>query len=298
MRNRVDVALATALELDEPDLDLAPLGEALAEAGLSSRVLAWDDPDADFGSAAVTVLRSTWNYPLVTREFLAWVEATAQCSALWNPPAIVRWNAHKGYLLELAGKGVPIVPTELVVRGSKPGLAKITGERGWENVVVKPAVSASSRGTLAFTHAELALGEAHLARLADVGDVLVQQYLSSVEGYGERALIWIDGELTHAVRKSPRFQGDCESTSIEAVPITAAERTLAARALSAATKIVDEELLYARIDVAPGDRGAPVLMELELVEPSLYLSRSEAALDGLVRAIALRVGSVAGVGER
>lgn len=283
-----DVALATAVELSEPDLDLAPLREALTRAGLRCSILAWDSAEADFGSAAMTILRSTWNYPLYANEFLDWIAKTARSSALWNPAAVVRWNMHKRYLLELAGAGIPIAPTELVSRGSNRTVAEISRARGWVRVVVKPAVSASSMNTLLFSSVDLERGQSHLARLVTEGDVLVQQYLPSVEDHGERALVWIDGELTHAVRKSPRFLGDEESTSSEAVPIGAAEAQLAARTLRAASRSVGEPLLYARIDVAPGPDGTPVVMELELVEPSLYLSRSGEALERLVEGIRFR----------
>lgn len=281
----VDVALATALELSEPDLDLEPLRERIASRGLRCAVLAWDDARADFGAAAVTVLRSTWNYPLRTARFLEWIDATAASSALWNGAAAVRWNLHKRYLLELEAAGVRVTPTELLRRGTTPRLAEIARRREWKRVVVKPAVSASSMQTFSFSADDFGRGQAHLTKLASSGDVLVQEYLPSVEEYGERALVWIDGELTHAVRKSPRFSGDEESTSARAVAITAEERRLAQQALREASKAIAEPLLYARIDVAPAPSGTPLLMELELIEPSLYLERSERAFDRFVASI-------------
>jgi hypothetical protein len=111
--------------------------------------------------------------------------------------------------------------------------------------------------------------------------VLVQQYLPSVEGHGERALVWIDGALTHAVRKAPRFEGDREQVSPIAMSITPSEAALAERVLAT----VDMPMLYARVDMAPGPDGGPVIMELELVEPSLYFAQSPAALDRMVRAL-------------
>jgi hypothetical protein len=113
---------------------------------------------------------------------------------------------------------------------------------------------------------------------------LVQPYLPGVKGYGERSLVFVDGELTHAVRKAPRFGGQDESVSA-ALPISASERALALRAVAAAPGA----LLYARADVAPGPDGAPVLMELELIEPSLFFDRSRAALDRFVAAVLARL---------
>lgn len=115
----------------------------------------------------------------------------------------------------------------------------------------------------------------------------MQPYLSSVEGHGERAIVWIDGEPTHAVRKSPRFLGDAESVSA-AMPIGADEAELARRAVAAASEATGP-LLYARIDVARDEHGSPVLMELELVEPSLFFTQAPTALDRYVAAVKQRL---------
>ena len=115
--------------------------------------------------------------------------------------------------------------------------------------------------------------------------MLVQPYLPSVEGHGERALVWIDGEFTHAVRKTPRFADGIEQVS-EALPISAAEHALGTAALAG----LESELLYARVDVAPGADGAPVVMELEMIEPSLFLLQSPVALARLVDAVVRRLG--------
>lgn len=285
----MDLALVSCTTLPEPDPDAAPLAAALESAGLTGRVLAWDEPGVDWSAARMTVFRSAWNYPLHRDAFLAWAEATARVSKLWNPLAIVRWNSHKSYLLDLEQQGIPVTPTALLPRGSGRSLAEILAERGWTHVVVKPAVSAASFRTRHFDRqqgeSQLAAGEAHLRTLADDGDVLVQQYLPSVEGYGERALVWIDGQVTHAVRKSPRFEGEDESVSAAAVEPSPAERALAGRAIAAGTSTTDSPLFYGRIDVAPDPDGEPVVMELELIEPSLFFAQSPEALKRYVAAI-------------
>lgn len=281
----MDVALASCLELPEPDPDAAPLAAALAEAGIAAEVLAWDDPGADWARARLTVLRSTWNYPTDREAFVRWAGRTAQVSELWNPRSIVRWNSHKRYLLELEDRGVPIVPTAFVASGSDVALGDICASRGWGQVIVKPAVSAASLGTRCFAPDGMTAGEAHLRDLASRGDVLVQRYLPSVESYGERALVWIDGELTHAVRKRPRFEGEDESVTQAAVEMSPAEARLARRAIDEAPA----PIMYGRIDVAPGPDGEPVVMELELLEPSLYFDQCPPALDRFVRAIRMRL---------
>lgn len=281
----MDVAIATCRVLPEPDPDAAPLARALADACVRAETVAWDDPEADWSRARLTVLRSTWNYPEDPSAFEAWVGRVECVSALWNPPAVVRWNLHKRYLVELAERGIPTVPTEVVERGSRATLAEIAARRGWDAVVVKPAVSAASFGTMRCDRNGLDAGEAHLRKFVAERDMLVQPYLRSVEGYGERALVWVDGEVTHAVRKSPRFAGEDESVS-DAMAISAEEEDLARRAV----EVVPERLLYARIDVAPGPDGEPVVMELELMEPSLFFDQGPRALERFVAGIRARLG--------
>ena len=282
------VALASCAELPEPDLDEAPLLAALAAAGLSARVLAWDDPAADWRRARMTVLRATWNYPLRPRAFLDWLTATARVTEVWNRLPAVRWGFHKSYLLDLERHGVAVTPTELLPRGSDRSLTDVIAARGWRQVVVKPAISAASYRTRRVGPEDAERGERHLRALLADGEALVQAYLPSVERHGERALVWIDGELTHAVRKSPRFDEEDEYVS-PAVPIAPAEAALAEAALVRVVEATGETPMYARIDVAPGPGGEPVVMELELIEPSLFFPQSPYALDRFVAAIRRRL---------
>ena len=279
----LEVAIASCTTLPEPDPDEAPLARALAAAGIRSQVLPWDVPDRQWPAAPLTVLRSTWNYTRDREGFLAWATDVERVSRLQNPLPVVRWNTHKRYLLDLQRRGLPVTPTELVPQNAPagPSLTRALDRHGWRRVVIKPAVSAASYRTLLLEAADLPRATAHLAHVLESADALIQEYLPSVEDHGERALVFIDGELTHAVRKSPRFQGEEEHVS-EAVPFSQAEAALAARALYD----LPGPLLYARVDMAPGPHGEPLLMELELTEPSLFLCQCPAAMERLVRAIA------------
>ncbi len=277
----MDVALVSCLNLHKVDPDDEPLRVALGAAGLSAAVVAWDDPGVRWGDARVAVIRSTWNYVHHHEAYLAWAERCAAHTTLWNPPVVIHWNSHKSYLLELAAAGIPIVPTALVRRGTQASLPTLA--RDWPVVVIKPAVSAGSFGTMRCEPKTFESGQAHLDQMLATRDMLVQRYVPSVTGHGERALVWIDGQLTHALRKSPRFAGDSENISA-AVPIAADEALLATRILT----LAPGPLLYGRVDLVRDDDGHPMLMELELVEPCLFLSRSPEALarfvDVLVRA--------------
>src|SRR5262249_12830814 len=150
----------------------------------------------DWDAPIPTILRSTWNYALHPEAFAAWIDRVARAAPLWNPREVVHANLHKRYLVELAARGVPVVPTTIVERN---GTIDLAARR--ERFVVKPEVGASSLDTRAFEPGDPAAGE-HLARLTARGAALVQPYVASVHDYGERSVVWIDGELSHAVRKN------------------------------------------------------------------------------------------------
>jgi len=266
--------VATCKSLPEVDIDEAPLAEALRKAGFDAALVAWDDPDADWDAPIATILRSTWNYALDVTRFLTWIDRIAAAGPLLNPRAVVRENVYKRYLLALAARGVPVVPTTLVERGATCDLAAMSGDR----IVIKPEVGAGSLGAAAFAPGDPA-AVAHLAKLTAHGAALVQPYLVSVEGYGERSIIMIDGELSHAIRKTPRFSGDDERVT-GPFEITSEERAVALAALAP-----HADLLYGRVDLARDNSGQPMVMELELVEPSLFFAYLPGSADRFVGAL-------------
>ena len=272
MRLRV----ATCAVLPEPDADEAPLAAALTRAGFDHELVAWDDPSVDWDAPIPTIIRSTWNYALDVTAYLAWIDRAAKSAAIWNPPSIVRGNVHKRYLLELAARGVPVVPTTLVEPGATIAVQS-------QRVVIKPEVGAGSLNARVFEAGDIA-AIAHCASITARGAALVQPYLRSVEDYGERSLVWIDGELSHAIRKSPRFSGDNETVS-GPMPIGDDERAVALAALAP----IANQILYARCDLARDEQGQPMVMELELVEPSLFFAKHPPAADRFVAALARRL---------
>lgn len=277
------VAIASCKRLPEPDVDQPALLSALQAAGLLPEVAAWDDPSVDWTRYRLVVIRSTWNYIQYLEPFLTWVDRVAGLTTLLNPAAIVRWNCHKRYLRDLEREGFPVVPTEWLATGDPRSLDSILKARGWDDVVIKPQVGAGSFRTERFDRTTLAAGERFLAELVRSREVMVQPYLRSVEGYGERSMIWIDGALTHAIRKSPRL-GDAPENIAGGMSIAADERDLAERVLAPRRS----SLLYGRVDLARDEAGHCQIMELELVEPSLFLAESPAALDRLVQGILRR----------
>lgn len=283
------VALATCRVKPEPDPDEAPLLAALRARGLDAETLAWDDPGAPAPSNFdLVVLRSTWNYPESPDAFRSWCERVAERTRLRNGLRSLRWNLHKRYLLDLQVRGVPVVPTALHARGADADLLAVAAERGWDDVVVKPAIGAASVGTRRFRLRDedaRAEGRAFLASTLRACDALVQPYLREVEEVGERAQVWIAGEHTHGVRKEPRFAGQDERVSAALEP-DAEERAFVARVLAALPGDVRRGLLYARADLIRLGGGGLVLGELELLEPSLFLIQHPPALERLAAAIA------------
>jgi glutathione synthase/RimK-type ligase-like ATP-grasp enzyme len=268
----IDVALVTFVEMPEGWVDDHLLAAALRERGLATEFVCWDDPDARWASAGVVVIRSPWDYHRRLGAFLDWADYVGSVTQLWNPPSIVRWNCHKGYLVELEARGVPIVPTRLLRAGEHASLG--AGEH-----VVKPAVSIGADRTV--RHAS----QADLDALVATDDVLVQPYLSEIETEGEVSIVCVRDEPTHAVRKVPA-PGDFRSQEhlgarLETIPLAPAHRSLAEAALA----VVDGSTLYARADAVLVD-GELRLMELELIEPTLWLEWHPPAAGVLADAVA------------
>ncbi len=283
--SRMRLRIATCQPLPEHDDDEELLLTALRARGVDVRMAAWNDPDERWDEPIPTVIRSTWDYVHVLDAFQFWIRRAARAAPLWNPPRVVLGNLHKSYLLQLERRGIQIVPTAYVSMNKRTDLATVMRRHGWEDVVVKPAVGAASFGTKRFRSSEIESGNEHFRwLLGEKRDVLVQPYERSVEGHGERAIVWIDGAFTHAVRKSPRFSEGHERVS-DAVAIEPDELELAERALAP----IAPDLLYARVDVARGEDGRPRVMELELVEPSLFLSHHPPALERLAEGLAKRL---------
>jgi hypothetical protein len=230
------------------------------------------------------VLRETWDYHHRLDEFMGWIEQVEKRTTLLNSPGLVRWNAHKTYLRDLEANGVPIVPTIWLEAGTQANFRAEVLARGWQRqqVVIKPTVSASAFETLLFSEEDAARAQEHIGRLLPSRDLMLQPFLPSVQAYGERSLMFIDGTYTHAVRRPEPFMGDDIPYESRPAQATADEIAFASSVLDA----LPETPLYARVDIAP-DAEQLRLMELELIEPSLFFKFSPRAVtlmaDGIER---------------
>lgn len=267
------IAIATCAVKPEADPDEDLLLAKLREKGASVRLVAWDGPDPEVADDELCVLRSTWNYFEKLEAFLAWVDRVPR---LLNPREVIHGNVRKTYLRDL---GVPIVPTAW----GHPAVGDTMRANGWDAVVIKPVVSAGSFMTKRFTLDEADAADAFLR--STNREMMIQAWMPAVDTTGERSIVWLDGEVSHAIRKSPRFAGGHES--VTSVDIADDERAFAENVLAQLGKIgtpAAEKLLYARIDVIR-DGDTLRLMELELVEPSLFLKQAPSALERFAAAL-------------
>lgn len=224
----------------------------------------------DWAAYDRVLIRTPWDYQNAPEHFLnvlAAIEASG--TPLQNPLSIVRWNLDKRYLRDLDAAGVPIVPSLWSTQFDAGQLAASFDNFGCERVVIKPTVSANADHTYPLLRADLPAHNAELARVFATRALLIQPFLDEIVSDGEVSLFYFGGRYSHTIRKRPKagdfrvqeeHGGEISALEPDAALMSAAERALAA---------IPEPVLYARADfVRVGDRN--LLMELELIEPSLY----------------------------
>src|SRR6266480_3684373 len=214
------IALATYTKLpslNEDDLLVVPV---LRELGVTAVPAVWDSPDVCWEEFQGVVVRSCWDYHHRLEEFLAWVTRLERAEVpLWNPAAVLRWNSHKGYLRELAARGVPIVPTRWLARGRRVGLGQLLRDERWSDAVVKPAVSASATDTWRTSAATAGVDQGRLEELLRAGDVMVQPFIQEVCDPGEWSIIFFGGRFTTRSGSGPgRRTTGCSGSSAARPP--------------------------------------------------------------------------------
>jgi len=270
----VHVVLVTGRRMPVPDPESHLLVTALHDRGIEGALRPWDDSTA-WASVPLVVVRSPWDYSGVRDEFLAWARSVGEVTRLVNAVEVLEWNSHKSYLLDLERAGVPIIATTLVPRGTSDADQASVLARHVAEVVIKPAVSVGAIGALRAA-SDSRIAADHLSALLADGDVLVQPLAVSVLEEGESSLIYFGGEFSHAIRKIPaagdyRVQEHLGGSVVAHQP-TSDEFDVGEAALAAAPASTS----YARVDlVRVGDD--PAVMELELIEPQLFLPHDPAA---------------------
>jgi hypothetical protein len=280
-----DFTFATYRDLPNLDPDDRLAADALARRGVKVDAAVWNDDSVEWSRAGIVIVRSTWDYHLDPEGFLRWAARISSVTALWNPLEVIRWNVHKGYLRSLAERGVPVVETAWIAKGGTVDIEGTLRERGWSKAVIKPGIGLATRGVIFVDQSPEGLrrGQEHAIALAREHDVMVQPFMESVKGYGERALVFIGREFSHTVTKTA-FQplmptGEAGETRAIDDP---KEIAVACKAVVA----VDGELLFARVDLVRDADDEPLVIELEVVEPSLFLGFHPPSVERFADALA------------
>ena len=287
------LALATYAALPGLTADDRLVVPELARAGITARPAVWDDPTVRWDDFDAVAIRSCWDYHRKPAAFQAWVRRMEAFGLrVLNPPPVLRWNADKRYLRDLAAAGVPVIPTVWIDQGARASLAEILAERGWRDVVVKPAVSASAHQTWRVAAVDAGDVQPRFSALAALGHVLVQPFVDKIRTSGEWSLVFLGDAFSHAVVKRPRdgdFRVQSEHGGSYAAATPPSHLIDAAQAALAAAP---GPRVYARVDGCVVD-GVFRLMELELLEPGLFLATHPEAPRRFARAIASALAGAA-----
>ncbi|WP_371163721.1 glutathione synthetase [Buchananella felis] len=295
-----------ATSADQPNLDVEehPLLDAVAERGMDPRVAVWDDPSVNWGDAGVVVVRGVRDYAQKRSQFIEWAGSIPR---LLNQAPVLAWNTDKHYLQELEARGLPTIPTTWLEPDA--GLTKHQVHCRFPaqgDFVVKPAISSGGRGTGRYTSTDAkSRMEAitHAVRQLRKGrTVMVQRYLETIDTAGEISLVFFNGLISHAVSKQamlhPSFRSVEEvqrETAVQVREVTEAERNFGERVRSVLHGYIkdtvgrDMQLLFNRIDLVPDGKGSFYVMEVSLIDGSLYLGAVPQAVGNFADAIAQRV---------
>jgi glutathione synthase/RimK-type ligase-like ATP-grasp enzyme len=271
------IAFVTCSEKPDFASDDLPAVELLGMMGVSVQALPWDVESDRWRSFDLVVMRSCWNYHLLPERFIQWLDLMeSQKVKVFNSVKTVRWNLHKRYLQELELKGVPLPDTIWLKKGTAVDLSQLMMEKNWGKAVVKPAISATAFNTFLVSKEEAhQLQLKFLAQLQDA-DLLVQKFMPEMQQEGEWSLIFFDKKFSHAVIKRPaakdfrvqnEFGGSAELAYPPPFVLEQAQKIVS---------LIDEPLLYTRVDGAISNHQF-LLMELELIEPMLFLEEGNAA---------------------
>ena len=261
------------------------LTSALEQSGFRVARTNWDNPNFDWTKTKHALFRTTWDYFDRFPEFSRWLDQTSKLTKFINPEALLRWNMDKHYLLELERKGILIPPTLFLEVGEKRSLAEIMRASGWEDFVLKPAVSGAARHTYRVRWGEAAEFESIFAELVAEEAMLLQEFMTNVPIKGEVAFVVMAGKYTHAVLKRAkagdfRVQDDFGGTLHDYLP-TEEEIEFAEAAVQACPSLP----YYARVDVIWDNENRPCISELEMIEPELWFRREENAAKVLAEAL-------------
>lgn len=266
------------------------LQKELEKLGLTSVRVDWARPDVDWSTFRCAVFRTTWDYFDRISEFTAWLNRVEPQVRLCNEPSIIWWNLDKHYLADLESRGVPVVATRFIEPGSAIDLPGLLEETGWDEAVLKPCISGGARHTYRVNRDSAGELQTRVQPLLAAESFLLQPFIDDVVHTGEDSLMVIDGQYTHAIRKVAkpgdfRVQDDHGGTVHDCHPepeqIRLAEQAMAA---------CNPAPAYGRVDMVRDNNGRWSVIELELIEPELWLRNHPPAATHFAGAIARVAG--------
>ena len=290
-----DVTLLTCQAYFKPD-NITPyiqnilfeeqlLKSALENQGLTVDITYWNNPSYDWSKTRSLVFRTIWDYFERFDEFLLWLEEVRHQTQLINSYDLVKWNIDKHYLKELSEKGIQIVPTYFAQKNSQRNLAEIIESQQWNDVVIKPAISASAYKTFKILEETVNSNEKLFKDLLNQRDMLVQPFINTIEKFGEASLMVIDGKFTHAILKKAkpgdfRVQDDFGGTVHDYVPTK--------KEIEFAEMVIEKckaKPLYGRVDIIWDNEKNVYLSELEIIEPELWLRNYPKSAQSIAEAV-------------
>lgn len=259
--------------------------EALEALGLKVVIKDWADSDFDWATTKTILFRSTWDYFHRFDEFEPWLKRVSQLTTLINPADQILWNMDKHYLQDLKEKGIPIVESHFIKRGSTESLAEIHQKLGWTETVIKPTISGAARHTYRLNPANYVAHEEILADLIANEDFILQPFQKNVLTKGEVSHVMMHGRYSHSILKLAK-EGDYRvqddfGGSIQLYTASKEEVRFAQKAISVCLPLP----LYARVDVIWDNNNELALIELELIEPELWFRKNDQAAVLLANAI-------------
>lgn len=285
MGKQIKCALLTCDDLDGSILDEHFLEQALHDKGYSFQWVQWKDTSVDWDSFDVALIRTTWDYSDYRSQFMEVLEKIEASSCqLLNPLSIVKWNIEKTYLQSLQKQGVAVIPTQWFVWNQRQQIEQEIQALGGDHFVLKPQLSAGAKNTFLFKKEELKTLDQTFEVLENE-KVMLQPFMEAVASEGEYSAHFFKNEFSHCVLKTPKdkdFRSQEEFGSfVRAVSLDSQQLQFCKEVLSH----IQQPWLYARVDFINGSDKKPNLIELELIEPSLYFRYDEQSAHRLVEAL-------------
>ncbi len=263
----------------------ALLSAALLDLGISSQRVNWSDSSIDWNKADAAIFRTTWDYFSRFKEFDPWLDVVSKQIPLINPLSLLRWNMDKHYLLDLKERGFPIVPSVFIEQGETRSLSELHASSGWDEVILKPCISGTARHTYRMEQSTIADHESIFAKLLQEESMMLQEFHESIIERGEASHMVINGKYSHSILKQSkggdfRVQ-DSFGGTLHDYSASPSERALAEAVFASCTP----SPVYGRLDIMWNSKGGPMIGELEIIEPDLWMRLSPGSAEQFAQGI-------------